>query len=144
MKIGIVGSRRRATLKDRQIVTDIIYKAVFKFGKDEIEIVSGGCRSGADSFAKETATIYKLKYKEFPIQEDPPPKHKGEFTERAYARNRQIAEYSDVVFALIHDDRTGGTENTIKHCQELGTKIFLVDLEGKTYLLQDGTEADKA
>lgn len=142
-KIGIVGSRRRSSLYDRQLVTDIILSAIKRYGKENIEIVSGGCRRGADKFAKDTALLYGLLYKEFPIRDDPPAKHKREFTERAYARNRQIAEYSDVLFALVTDDRTGGSESTIRYAEEFGRQVFCVDDDGLAYLSTDGKETDK-
>lgn len=143
IKIGIVGSRRRCSLFDRQLVTNIVLAAIKRYGKENIEIVSGGCRRGADKFAKDTALLYGLLYKEFPIPDDPPVKHRGEFTERAYARNRKIAEYSDVLFALVAADRTGGSENAILHAEEFGRKVFCVDDEGLAYLSTDGKDSYK-
>lgn len=143
-RIGIVGSRRRSTIQDRKIVSDIIHQAIDKFGPARIEIVSGGCRSGADKFAKDLAEFYGLSYKEFPIPTEPPVRHRGEFTERAYARNKLIAEYSDVLFALAHPDRTGGTENTVSYSLEFGKKVFVVDPRGRFYLPQDAPKPDEA
>lgn len=132
MRIGIVGSRRRSSLSDRKIIFDIVARAIKKSGGD-LTVVSGGA-SGPDSFAEEAADILGAKKTIHRIPKDPPVKHRGEFTERAYARNRLIVEDSDVIFALIHHTRTGGTENTIKHANELGKKVFLVQDDGRIYL----------
>lgn len=136
MRIGIVGSRRRNTLADRLIVQDIIVTAAMRFGSDTV-IVSGGCGQGADRFAKEYTECWGIRYVEYPIPTDPPAKNKWEFTRRAYARNRQIVENSDVIFALVHPDRTGGTENTVLHAKDLGRRCFLVDGFGRAYLSKD-------
>jgi predicted Rossmann fold nucleotide-binding protein DprA/Smf involved in DNA uptake len=144
IRIGIVGSRRRNSFSDRKIVTDIIRKAIDKYGRENVTIVSGGCEKGADAFAKSVTSIYQVNYQEHPIPRDPPVKHLGEFTERAYARNRKIAEDCDVLFALAHPDRTGGTENTISHALELGRRVFIADLEGRLYLPSDAPASDKA
>ena len=125
MKIAIVGSRRRCSLFDRELVTNIVMNA-----RDRGDtIVSGACRSGADSFAKQICDLYKLTIKEFPVPEKNY-KSKWEFREAAFARNKQIAEYCDVCFALVTQDRSGGTENTIDHCHELGKRVFLVLEDG--------------
>lgn len=132
MRIGIVGSRRRNSLFDRKIVFDIVLRAIKDSGKNLI-IVSGGA-SGPDSFAEEAADVLGVEKVIHRIPNDPPAKHRGEFVERAYARNRLIAEDSDVIFALVHYTRTGGTENTVKHANELGKKVFLVQVDGQIYL----------
>ena len=48
MKIGIVGSRR---YENRKKIKDFIFELEKKFGNDLI-IVSGGCKNGADKYAK--------------------------------------------------------------------------------------------
>lgn len=143
-KIGIVGSRKRSTLVDRQIVFDIVAASIEHYGRENIEIVSGACPKGADHFAAEAARFYGVKLVEFPVPTDPPIKHRGDFRERAYARNKLIAEYSDVLFALVHSSRVGGTENTISHAYALEKKVFLVDEAAQIYLSQDGQDSNKA
>ena len=126
LRIGIVGSRRRNTLADRQIVYDIVEKAIKRFPDREIVVVSGGCWKGADKFAEDAAKFFGVRTLIFPVPKDPPIKHRGEFRERAFARNREIAAHSNIVFALVHPDRTGGTENTVEHCKDLKVKCELV------------------
>lgn len=132
LRVGIVGSRRRCSLKDRKIVFDIVKK--LKDLRDvDVTVVSGACRLGADNFAAEAARFYGVKLVEFPV----PKKqytHRGEFAMEAFARNRLIAENSDYGFALVHSSRTGGT---VSHYNDLKKKVFLVDDDGLTYLSTD-------
>ena len=51
MKIGIVGSRR---YENRKRIKDFIFKIKQEKGEDTI-IVSGGCKDGADRYAKKYA-----------------------------------------------------------------------------------------
>ena len=51
MKIGIVGSRR---YENKKKIKDFIFKLKQEHGIDTI-IVSGGCRDGADRYAKKYA-----------------------------------------------------------------------------------------
>lgn len=133
IRIGIVGSRRRNTLADRRIILDIVRSAVAAFPEKHITIVSGGA-SGPDTFAREAAELFGLDYSDHPIPKDPPITSKFEFRQRAFARNRDIVIDSNLIFALVHHDRTGGTENTLEHAVELQKKYFLVDQEGRCYL----------
>jgi len=101
--------------------------------KRKIVVVSGACKKGADNFAASAAKSFHVELLEFPV-----PKvtyvSRWEYAKAAYARNLTIAENSDVGFALVHDDRTGGTENTISHYNDLKKHVFLVDRHGKFYL----------
>lgn len=139
LRIGIVGSRRRHTLSDRKIVFEIVEKAISKNPDKEIILVSGACHKGADAFAAEAARVYNVKIVEYPVPKVQY-KHRGEFAKAAYARNRLIAENSDMGFALVSPDRTGGTENTIRHYVDLKKKVYLVDQDGSAYLVQNGTK----
>ena len=56
-KIGIVGSR---TYTNRKRVKDLIFTIKEKYG-NEVEIVSGGQKDGADGFAKKYALEFGLK-----------------------------------------------------------------------------------
>lgn len=108
MKLGIVGSRRRAEAKDCQLLV----KRVKELQPDMI--ISGGCSSGADHFAELIArnlgipiTIYYPKLdntKRYPYHE---------IVKANYARNELIAKESDKLLTLVAPDRKGGTENTI-------------------------------
>lgn len=133
LRVGIVGSRRRCSLTDRKIVFGLVEKLIRTYPQREITIVSGACRLGADSFAAEAAQLYGLKLLEFPV----PKKdyaHRGEYREAAFDRNRLIAENSEMGFALVTRDRTGGTENTVEHYRKLRKRIILIDDVGRAYL----------
>lgn len=135
LKVGIVGSRRRATLFDRKIVFCLIKRIIRELGPHvALWIVSGACPKGADHFAAEAARVLGVALREWPVPTDPPIRHRGDFRDRAFARNKLIAEDSHVLFALVHSDRTGGTEDTVKHMCAFGKPVFLVDEMGDVYL----------
>lgn len=109
MKLGIVGSRRRCKLEDRQLLVKRVKEL------QPVMIISGGCSSGADLFAEEIAknlgipiTIYHPKLecmKRYPYHE---------IVKANYARNQLIALECEYLLALVAEDRKGGTENTIE------------------------------
>tara|TARA_A100001515_G_scaffold103140_1_gene83749 strand:+ start:833 stop:1246 length:414 start_codon:yes stop_codon:yes gene_type:complete len=124
IKIGIVGSR---AYTNKKRIKDLIFEIKQKYG-DEVEIVSGGQRNGADGFAKKYALEFNLKYVEFP------PSHYnwnmhcvrpvGEYNKPYYVsnffkRNKQIAEYSDIIVAFIQPGvESRGTYDTIRHAEK--------------------------
>jgi len=62
IKIGIVGSR---AYTNKRKVKDLVFDIKQKYG-DEIEIVSGGQKEGADGYAKKYALEFNLNYVKFP------------------------------------------------------------------------------
>lgn len=110
----------------------------------KIFIVSGGCSKGADRFAEDAVKILgdpDVQMLIFPavLPGESAPKSRWEFAQRAYARNRLVAQNSKGgIFCLTHQDRTGGTENTILHALELKIPTFLVLEDGRVYLTEDG------
>lgn len=140
--VGIVGSRRRSSYVDRKIVLRLLER--LRAQHENLLVVSGGA-SGPDTFAREAAALFDppLEVLEFPIDRSgidwiERGTAYAEFTRRAYARNRLIAEKSDEVYALVAEDRTGGTENTVGHALGLGKRVFLVLTDGTVYLSKDG------
>ena len=118
MNIGIVGSRR---WKNREDIEDLVNTLAA-----DTTVVSGGAR-GVDTWAATAALQRGLKVVEFLPELPPNGSPKWEYTKAYYARNRQIAEYCDVVYAFVASDRKGGTENTIKHAKELGTPVNIIN-----------------
>ena len=118
MNVGIIGSRR---WKSRSAVESLVNT----FPADTT-VVSGGAK-GVDSWAAECARKRGLKVIEFlpdlPSNGSP----RWEYTKAYHARNRQIAEHSEVVYAFVALDRKGGTENTIKHAKELGVPVNIIN-----------------
>jgi len=101
--IGIIGSRRRGSVKDFRIVRE----AFNAIAEPDDRIVSGGCGTGADHFAESLArdqgrTII-IHYADWRLRG----KSAG------FARNHKIANDADVLIACVAHDRTGGTEDTI-------------------------------
>ena len=118
IRIGIVGSRRRVSSADCRYVFELVKFLSNEFGNNLV-IVSGGCRQGADHFAELAANEYGVKIVIHKPILKPIPKCKFDMIARYYARNKRIAQDSNYLYALVSDDRTGGTENTIKHMNEL-------------------------
>jgi hypothetical protein len=121
IKVGIVGSRGYTNKKK---IKDLIFEIKEKYG-DEVEIVSGGQKDGADGFAKKFALEFDMSYVEFP------PSHYGwnmhcklsatqynkpYYVSNYFKRNKQIAEYSNIVIAFIPDGvESRGTMSTIEY-----------------------------
>jgi hypothetical protein len=121
IRIGIVGSRKRTSDRDFQILHKHLRR---HYTQGDIQLVSGGCPSGADYFAEYLAYLYKIPimihYPDLVGASTLPYK---ELCERYYARNKRIAEGCDVLIALPAPDRRGGTESTIRHAQSIGRAI---------------------
>ncbi|MBT4208629.1 DUF2493 domain-containing protein [Candidatus Woesearchaeota archaeon] len=132
-RIGIVGSRKYI---NRRKIREFIFNLREKFG-DEVEIVSGGCKQGADHYAKKISLEFDMKYVEYP------PKHfqynqhcildsseygKPYRVTNYFNRNKQIAEHSDYIVAFIPKGHTSrGTNNTIEYATKLDKKVVILD-----------------
>ncbi len=113
MTIGIIGSRRRNQEPDlRQIE-----RALLKIYHPGDTLVSGGCPKGGDYFAEVLARRHKIPIKiHRPVWEDA----EGNFRRWAgFERNTLIAQDADVLIACVAQDRTGGTEDTIRKFQKI-------------------------
>ena len=133
IKIGIVGSRKYTNKKK---IKDLLYEIKQK-PYTEVEIVSGGQRDGADGYARKFALELGMDYVEFP------PAHynwnmycklsatkynKPYYVTNYFKRNKQIAEYSDMIIAFIPDGvESKGTMNTISHAERLKKMIKIIN-----------------
>ena len=115
-KIGIVGSRRRADVKDFQAIE----KLLLDIYEDGDVLVSGGCPTGADSFAEVLAKKHQIPIMIHYARWQKYGKRAG------IIRNTDIAVDSDVLIATPAEDRTGGTEDTLRKAKELGKIIHLL------------------
>jgi len=115
MKVAIVGSRKRS---DKQNVYDV----VDSLDKKDV-VVSGGC-VGVDTWAEDRANERGLKTEIYKPRFNAA-KGYHEIVKVYYARNKQIAEAADIVFAFVWKSRTGGTENTIEYARKLGKKVVI-------------------
>lgn len=128
MKIGIVGSRRR----DTKIAKDTIRNEINSLISEGIIIdcfVSGGCKKGADKFAEELALEFNVPIKIF--LPDVKGKERWDYAKACYARNTLVAQDSDILIAVVAEDRKGGTEDTIKKFKDfkkhtLGARLILL------------------
>ena len=133
IKIGIVGSR---SYTDKKKVKDLIFNIKEKYG-DEVEIVSGGQPKGADGLAKKYALEFNMNYVEFPPSHYNHNMHCilpiGEYNKPYYVsnffkRNKQIAEYSNIIVAFIPDGvESRGTMDTVGHAEKLKKLIKIIN-----------------
>lgn len=125
--VGVVGSRRRNELIDKQTLK--LYLVKLLASEKNIRLVSGGCPKGADRFAEELTEEMKLPEMiiHYPDKTSLPenPKH-YHFAQINFARNTLIAKDCDFLVALPAPDRKGGTEDTIRKAKKLGKKVILL------------------
>jgi predicted Rossmann fold nucleotide-binding protein DprA/Smf involved in DNA uptake len=127
--VGIVGSRRR----DSEADLEDCRKAFLKTYQDGDTLVSGGCPKGGDRFAEVFAKEYGIPIKiRYPDRSQLDPEKmkrnpKWAYAEINFARNTLIAQDSDVLIAVVADDRKGGTEDTVKKAIALGKPVVLVE-----------------
>ena len=133
LRVGIVGSRK---YENRKKIKDFIFKLKNERGTDTI-IVSGGCRTGADKYAKKYALELGLQYQEFPPQHDTwniyCPKDKKDYdkpynVKNFFARNKIIAAYSHYVVAFVpRGVESRGSSSTISYAKKFGKKTIVID-----------------
>ena len=133
MKIGIVGSR---IYENKKKIKDFIFKLVKEHG-DDLVIISGGCKDGADKYAKKYALELGAQYHEYP------PAHfqhnlycrlgehnygKPYSVKNFFARNKQIAIHSDYVVGFIPEGHiSNGTNNTLKYAKKFQKKVVIIN-----------------
>ena len=130
MRVGIIGSR---TYENKRKVREMIYKLKQKFNND-LTIVSGGCKDGADKYAKKYALELDCKYIEF----NPAHTQRNLYSALHHAyygkeynvkfffqRNKMLATYVDMVIAYMHDD-SNGTAYTIKEVKKHRKKVVII------------------
>ncbi len=133
MKIAIIGSRR---YENKKKIKDFIFKLKNEYGEKTI-IVSGGCKDGADRYAKKYALEFGLQYEEYPPAHFPhnlycglPSSRYGkEYSVKNYhVRNKIIAGTSDFVVAFIPEGiESKGTMSTIKYAEKFDKKTIIID-----------------
>ena len=124
IKVGIVGSRQYTNKKK---IKDLIFELKQGYA-DCVEIISGGQQYGADGYAKKFALEFDLDYIEFPPAHYSWNMHcklpateynKPYYVTNYFKRNKQIAEYSDIIVAFIQKGvESRGTMNTIHHAEK--------------------------
>jgi hypothetical protein len=124
MKIAIVGSRR---YENKKKIKDFIFKLKNEYGTDTI-IVSGGCKQGADKYAKKYALELGLQYEEYP------PFHEVHnlyctIPEHRYSKPYSVKNFfaSDYIVAFIPEDvEANGTMNVIEYSKKMKKKHIII------------------
>ena len=133
MRIAIIGSRE---YENRRKSKDFIFKLRQQYGEDTI-IVSGGCKQGADKYAKKYTLELGLQYEEYPPFHEvhnlycvlPKSRYSKDFNMRNFfVRNKIIAQASDYVVAFIPDGvEAKGTNNTLQYAKKFDKKTIIID-----------------
>ena len=133
MKIAIIGSRR---YENKRKIKEFIFKLKQEHGEKTI-IVSGGCKQGADKYAKKYALELGLQYEEYPPAHHsynlycPLGEHnygKPYHVSNFFKRNKQIAIYSEIVVGFIPKGvESKGTMSTINYAKKFEKKTVIID-----------------
>ena len=132
MKVAIIGSRR---YENKKKIKDFIFKLKQQYG-DKTIIVSGGCKQGADRYAKKYALELGLQYEEYPPFHEvhnlycslPESRYDKPFSMRTFfARNKIIAGTSDFIVAFIPEGvEANGTKNVLEYAKKLDKKRIII------------------
>ena len=132
MKIAIVGSRR---YENKKKIKDFIFKLKNEYGTNTI-VVSGGCKDGADRYAKKYALELGLQYEEYPPFHEvhnlycplPESRYSKPYSVKYFfARNKIIANTADIVVGFIPVGiESNGTMSTIKYAEKFDKKTIII------------------
>mgnify|MGYP003119170946 FL=1 len=132
MKVAMVGSRR---YENKKKIKDFIFKLKQQYG-DKTTIISGGCKTGADKYAKKYALELGLQYEEYPPFHEvhnlyctlPQSRYDKPFSMRNFfVRNKIIASVSDFIVAFIPEGvEARGTTNTLEYAKKLNKKRIII------------------
>jgi predicted Rossmann-fold nucleotide-binding protein len=132
MKVALIGSRDYANVRR---IKDTLFQLKQRFGQDLI-IISGGAKYGADKYARKYALEFGIHYKEFnpahttknlysAMSDDyyGKPYHVSQF----HHRNMLIARDCDVMMAFIgNDDTSNGSISAIKKAKKLNKPVTII------------------
>ena len=132
MKVAIVGSRR---YENKKKIKDFVFKLKNEYGEKTI-IVSGGCKTGADRYAKKYALELGLQYEEYPPFHEvhnlyctmPSSRYGKPYSMRNFfVRNKIIASVCDYIVAFIPEGvEANGTKNVLEYSKKLDKKIIII------------------
>lgn len=131
MKVAMIGSRNYE--KSRKI-REMIIEMRRRFN-DELIVISGGARDGADKYVRKYAIEFGVQYREFNPAHTPSnlysamsedyynkPYHVSQF----HHRNMLIAKDCDVMIAFVDGTLTNGTKSAIEAAKRLDKKVVIV------------------
>jgi predicted Rossmann fold nucleotide-binding protein DprA/Smf involved in DNA uptake len=132
MKVAIVGSREYENVRK---IKDLLFDLKRKFG-DELIIISGGAKDGADKYAKKYALEFGINYKEFNPAHTPRNLYsamsddyynKQYHVSQFHHRNMLIAKTCDVMVALIPEgSKADGTKSAINSAKRFNKKVVIL------------------
>ena len=132
MKVAIIGSRR---YENKKRIKDFIFKIKQEKGVGTI-IVSGGCKDGADRYAKKYALELGLQYEEYPPFHEvhnmyctlPSSRYGKPYSvKNFFARNKIIAGTSDFIVGFIPEGvEANGTMNTLQYAEKFDKKTIII------------------
>ena len=132
MKVAIVGSRR---YENKKKIKDFVFKLKQQYG-DKTIVVSGGCKQGADRYAKKYALELGLQYEEYPPFHEvhnlyctmPESRYDKPFSmKNFFARNKIIAGTSDIIVAFIPEGvEARGTMNVLEYAKKFDKKRIII------------------
>ena len=132
MKVAVEGSRR---YENKRKIKEFIFKLKEEYGTDTI-IVSGGCKDGADKYAKKYALELGLQYEEYPPFHEvhnlyctmPSSRYSKPYSiKNFFARNKIIANTSDFVVAFIAEGvQSDGTFSTLNYAKKFNKKRIII------------------
>ena len=128
----MVGSRNYT---DKRKIKDVLFQ--IKEQHENVEIVSGGQKLGADGIVKKYALEFDMNYVEFPPSHYSWNMHcirpakeynKPYYVSNYFKRNKQIAEYCDIIVAFITEGQVSkGTQNTIDYAKKEKKLIKIIN-----------------
>ena len=132
MKVAIIGSRR---YENKKKIKDFVFKLKQQYG-DKTIVVSGGCKQGADKYAKKYALELGLQYEEYPPFHEvhnlyctlPESRYDKPFSmKNFFARNKIIAGTSDIIVAFIPEGvEARGTMNVLEYAKKMDKKRIII------------------
>ena len=132
MKVAVVGSRR---YENKKKIKDFVFKLKQQHG-DKTIIVSGGCKQGADKYAKKYALELGLQYEEYPPFHEvhnlycslPESRYDKPFSMRNFfARNKILVGTSDFIVAFIPEGvEVNGTKNVLEYAKKFDKKRIII------------------
>jgi len=132
VRVALIGSRR---YENKKKIKDFVFKLKQQYGNDTI-IVSGGCKQGADKYAKKYTLELGLQYEEYPPFHEvhnlycvlPESRYNKDFSMRNFfVRNKIIASVSDFIVAFIPNGvEAKGTINTLEYAKKLDKKRVII------------------
>ena len=130
MRVGVIGSR---TYENKRKIRDMIFMVKNKF-KEDLTIVSGGCKDGADKYAKKYALEMGCNYIEF----NPAHTQRNLYSalhdayygkeynvKYFFQRNKMLVDYIDYLIAFVSDD-SNGAMYTVNAAKKKGKKVVII------------------